>query len=319
MSAPVIQTRGLTKRYGATVAVEALDLEIQAGEVFGLLGPNGSGKTTTILMLLGLTEPSGGDISVLGLDPRRWPLTVKRQVGYLPDAVGFYDELTAWENLRYITKLNGLPAAEAERRIGAALARMGLEAVAHVRVATFSRGMRQRLGLAELLCKAPRIAILDEPTLGLDPEAARDFLTLILKLKEDGITVLLSSHLLHQVQEVCDRVGLFSRGRMRLMGSVEALARQVLGTTWRVRLEAEPAASDPQGLQLRRSLEEVPGVRLVQPEAPGRWRVDAQGDVRAELSRAAVQAGARLTGLAQERPGLDEVYTRYFQEAHHEA
>ncbi|GIX27962.1 MAG: hypothetical protein KatS3mg123_1843 [Burkholderiales bacterium] len=233
MNAPVIQTRGLTKRYGAAVAVEDLDLDIQGGEVFGLLGPNGSGKTTTILMLLGLTEPSAGEISVLGLDPRRRPLTVKRQVGYLPDAVGFYDELTAWENLRYITKLNGLPAAEAERRIGAALARMGLEGVTHDRVATFSRGMRQRLGLAELLCKMPRIAILDEPTLGLDPEAARDFLALILKLKEEGITVLLSSHLLHQVQEVCDRVGLFSpgphaldrqRGRVGAPGARDRLA-----------------------------------------------------------------------------------------------
>ncbi len=319
MNAPVIQTRGLTKRYGAAVAVEDLDLDIQGGEVFGLLGPNGSGKTTTILMLLGLTEPSAGEISVLGLDPRRRPLTVKRQVGYLPDAVGFYEELTAWENLRYITKLNGLPAAEAERRIGAALARMGLEGVTHDRVATFSRGMRQRLGLAELLCKMPRVAILDEPTLGLDPEAARDFLALILKLKEEGITVLLSSHLLHQVQEVCDRVGLFSRGRMRLTGSVEELARQVLGTAWRVRLEAGPAPSDPEGAQLRRALEEVPGVRSVQPEGPGRWRVDAERDLRAELARAAVEAGARLTGLAHERPGLDEVYTRYFQEAAYEA
>ncbi|PZP56961.1 MAG: ABC transporter ATP-binding protein [Azospira oryzae] len=319
MNATVIETRGLTKRYGPTVAVEGLDLEIRKGEVFGLLGPNGSGKTTTILMLIGLTEPTSGELSVLGLDPRLTPLMVKRQVGYLPDAVGFYDELTAWENLRYITKLNGLPAAEADRRIGAALERMGLARVANQRVATFSRGMRQRLGLAELLCKTPQVVILDEPTLGLDPEAARDFLALIRQLKEDGITVLLSSHLLHQVQEVCDRVGLFSRGRMLLTGSVEALARQVLGSAWRVHLEAQPAPSDPEGALLRAALEQVPGVRLVQAESTGHWRVDAQQDVRSELAQAALGAGARLIGLTQARPGLDEVYARYFQEAADEA
>jgi ABC-2 type transport system ATP-binding protein len=201
----VIVTRGLTKRYGRVVAVEDLNLEVAEGEVFGLLGPNGSGKTTTILMLLGLTEPTSGEARVLGLDPMREPLKVKAKVGYLPDQVGFYGELTAWENLRYTTRLLGLPEAEAKARMEEVLKRMGLWEVKDRRVSAFSRGMRQRLGLAEVLLKRPQVAILDEPTLGLDPEAAREFLGLIKDLKAEGITVLLSSHLLHQVQEICDR------------------------------------------------------------------------------------------------------------------
>lgn len=151
----VIQTHELSKRYGRVVAVQDLNLHIEAGEVFGLLGPNGSGKTTTILMLLGLTEPSGGWARVLGFDPVREPLSLKRRVGYLPDSVGFYGELTAWENLAYTARLNGIPPREAEGRIGAVLERMGLSEAAHRPVATFSRGMRQRLGLAEVLLKQP--------------------------------------------------------------------------------------------------------------------------------------------------------------------
>lgn len=172
----VIETHGLTKHYGRVVAVEDLNLEVKEGEVFGLLGPNGSGKTTTILMLLGLTEPTRGEARVLGLDPMREPLKVKAQVGYLPDQVGFYGELTAWENLRYTTRLLGLPEGEAKARIEEVLKRMGLWEVRDRRVFAFSRGMRQRLGLAEVLLKRPKVAILDEPTLGLDPEAARGIL-----------------------------------------------------------------------------------------------------------------------------------------------
>ncbi|MCS7261307.1 MAG: ABC transporter ATP-binding protein, partial [Anaerolineae bacterium] len=204
----VVETHDLTKKYGDLVAVDQLNLRIRPGEVFGILGPNGSGKTTTILMLLGLTEPTSGSVRVLGLDPARQPLSVKARVGYMPDEVGFYDELSARVNLTYITKLNGLPRAEAQRRIEEALAHMGLQDVADQPVRTFSRGMRRRLGVAEVLLKRPQLVILDEPTQGLDPEGAREFLNIIRGLKQDGITVLLSSHLLHQVQAVCDRVGL---------------------------------------------------------------------------------------------------------------
>ncbi|GIW25206.1 ABC transporter ATP-binding protein [Meiothermus sp.] len=308
----VIETQGLTKRYGKVVAVEGLDLRIGAGEVYGLLGPNGSGKTTTILMLLGLTEPSAGTVRVLGLDPAREPLSLKRQVGYLPDSVGFYAEMTAWENLAYIARLNGLPKAQAQARMERVLARMGLAEVAHRPVSAYSRGMRQRLGLAEVLLKEPKVVVLDEPTLGLDPEAAQGFLQMIQGLKAEGITVLLSSHLLHQVQAICDRVGLFHQGKLVLEGRVEELAQRVLGGAYRIRLEASPTP----GLVER--LQALPEVRRVQAEAQ-ELRLEATQDIRPQVAREALEAGAALLSLTLEQPSLDEVYARYFQEVRHAA
>ncbi|MDQ7799737.1 MAG: ABC transporter ATP-binding protein [Armatimonadota bacterium] len=301
-----VETVGLTKRYGDLVAVQGLNLRLNTGEVFGMLGPNGSGKTTTILMLLGLTEPTAGTARVLGWDPTRQPLQVKRRVGYLPDSVGFYDELTAWENLRYTAALNGLPSAEANRRIGEVLERMGLQDVAHRKVGTFSRGMKQRLGLADVLLKQPQVAILDEPTLGLDPEAALEFLALIRSLKRDGLTVLLASHLLHQVQSVCDRVGLFHRGRMVLEGTVDELREQVLGGAYRIHVQAR-------GVEVERALREVPGVVRVTRTDGDTYRVEARVDCRAEIARRVVASG-ELLALSVDRPGLDEVYARYFQQ-----
>lgn len=308
----VIETKGLTKRYGQVTAVNDLNLQVQHGEVFGLLGPNGSGKTTTILMLLGLTEPTGGAVRVLGLDPARQPLSVKARVGYMPDQVGFYDDLTARENLAYIARLNGLPRAEAQRRIEAAIARVGLSEVIDRRVGTFSRGMRQRLGVADVLIKQPELIIMDEPTQGLDPEGAREFLEIIRSLKHDGITVLLSSHLLHQVQAVCDRVGLFHRGRMALQGTVDELARRMLGTAYRVHLQAEGPA-----VILENALLRVPGVVEVTRNGDGRYALQTTGDLRAEAASAVVNAGGRLLGLTVETPSLDDIYAKYFQEVSH--
>ncbi len=308
----VIETKGLTKRYGDTVAVDGLNLTVHHGQVFGLLGPNGSGKTTTILMLLGLTEPTAGSVRVLGLDPARQPLSVKARVGYMPDEVGFYNDLTARENLVYIAKLNGLPRAEAYRRIDEALARMGLSEVADKPVATFSRGMRRRLGVADVLIKQPQLIIMDEPTQGLDPEGAREFLHIIRDLKQDGITILLSSHLLYQVQAVCDRVGLFHRGRMVLEGTVPELAQRVLGSAYRIQLQADGPAS-----ALIEALRKVPGVVKVHRDGDGRYEVEATKDLRAEAAKAVITAGGRLLQLDVEAPSLDDIYARYFQEVQH--
>ncbi len=308
----VIETSKLTKRYGTVTAVDGLDLSLRRGEVFGLLGPNGSGKTTTILMLLGLTKPTSGNVRMLGYDPARNPLQVKARVGYLPDSVGFYDELTAIENLRYIARLNRLSSAEADRRARSALERMGLADVMTHRVGTFSHGMRQRLGMADVLIKQPEVVILDEPTLGLDPEAARSFLDLVHGLKENGFTVLLSSHLLHQVQAVCERVGLFRKGKMVLQGTVAALAQQVLGGAYRIHLEAR-------GRDVGRDLEGIEGVVDLHGSSGGRYVVESRKDLRAEVAEAVVRGGGRLLSMRLEEPGLDEVYSHYFQEADHVA
>jgi ABC-2 type transport system ATP-binding protein len=307
MSDVFIQAQNLTKRYNGVAAVDHVSFTVARGEIFGVLGPNGAGKTTTILMLLGLTDISEGQARVLDHDPMRDPLAVKRRVGYMPDTVGFYDYLTARDNLRYTARLNGLAAPEREARIAAALDRMDLAEVADKPVATFSRGMRQRLALAEIIMKNAALAILDEPTTGLDPQATLELLETIRGLKRDGVSVLLSSHLLDRVQSVCDRVALFQAGRIVLLGTIAELGRQVLGGGFAVDVEA-------QGEELAARLGEVPGVRSVETTAPDRFRLLADHDVRPEAAAAVVLAGGRLQRLSVEEPSLEAIYTRYFQD-----
>ncbi|MBL0897330.1 MAG: ABC transporter ATP-binding protein [Reyranella sp.] len=312
MADNVIEARGLLKLYGTQRAVNAIDLDIRRGEIFGLLGPNGAGKTTTILMLLGLTETSGGTVNVLGFDPVRQPLEVKRRVGYLPDAVGFYDHLTARENLAYTARLLDIPRRETTQRIMEALKSVKLDDVADKRVATFSRGMRQRLGIAEIVMKKAEVAILDEPTSGLDPHATFELLEMIRGLKRLNVAVMLSSHLLDRVQSVCDRVALFNKGSIALMGTVVELANQVLGAGHPLQVEAT-------GIDVAAALRGVEGVQRVTEEGADTWRVVADRDVRATVARCIVSSGGSLTRLADLQPSLEEVYTRYFQEARHAA
>jgi ABC-2 type transport system ATP-binding protein len=311
MTSPVIEAKGLTKRYGAQVAVDTLDLTIGKGEVFGLLGPNGAGKTTTILMILGLTEPTSGTIATAGFDPLRQPLEVKRRVGYLPDSVGFYDHMTGRDNLRYTARLGGIPRIAIEGRITSALARVNLVEAAERPVSTYSRGMRQRLGIAEIIMRKVDIAILDEPTNGLDPQSTREFLELIRSLKSEGMTVVLSSHLLNLVETICDRVALFSNGKIGLMGRVSDLMRDVLGGSNMVEIEARDL--DPG------RLDGIAGVERVTKLAENRWRIDASQDVRAEIARRTVEAGASLISLSSGTATLDDVYARYFEGQKHAA
>jgi ABC-2 type transport system ATP-binding protein len=223
--ATVIETAGLTKRYGEVLAVDDLSFRVRAGEIYGLLGPNGAGKTTTILILLGLSEPTMGSARVVGLDPRRDPLEVKRRVGYLPDAVGFYGRLSGRENLAYTARLNGLDPQAIAGRIDELLAQVSLSEAADRAADTYSRGMLQRLGVADALIKEPDVLILDEPTASIDPSGVAELLALIRRLADDrGLAILLSSHLLSQVQQLCDRVGIFSRGRLIAEGTLADLA-----------------------------------------------------------------------------------------------
>jgi ABC-2 type transport system ATP-binding protein len=307
MTENVIEAQNLTKRYDGVAAVNGVSFAVARGEIFGLLGPNGAGKTTTILMLLGLSEITDGKARVLGHDPVREPLAVKRRVGYLPDQVGFYDNLSAVENMRYTARLLGLERGPRDEKITHALGHVGLSDVMNNRVGTFSRGMRQRLGLAEILMKDARIAILDEPTSGLDPQATVELLSVIRDLKHRGVTVLLSSHLLERVQSVCDRVALFNEGNLVLMGTVPELGRQVLGGGFRVEVEAE-------GAGLAERLSAVPGVQRVERVGTTRLLLMAQRDVRPEAAAAVVQAGGRLLHLGVAEPSLEAIYTRYFQD-----
>jgi ABC-2 type transport system ATP-binding protein len=308
-ASPAIRAKALTKRYGEFTAVDKLDLTVRHGEVFGLLGPNGAGKTTTILMLLGLTQPSAGTARVLEMDPSRSPLAVKRRVGYLPDNVGFYGGMTGRQNLRYTARLNSIERKLADERIDALLTRVGLAAAGDNKVDTYSRGMRQRLGLADVLVKDPSIVILDEPTTAIDPAGVEEVLELVRELAHDGAAVLLASHLLHQVQQVCDRVGIFVSGKLVASGQMGKLAEQ-LGTG---PIEIEVQASPPVE-PVRQVVAKVPGVKRVEiDERDTRTLiVYADRDVRAELARALVQAGHPPHHLRRRGDELDEIYRRYF-------
>jgi ABC-2 type transport system ATP-binding protein len=226
----IIEAEGLTKNYGHQIAVNDLHLQIREGEVFGFLGPNGAGKTTTLLMFLGLTEPTSGRVRVIGFDPTRDPFHVKEKVGYLPENVGFYDDMDARQNLQYIARLNRIPDKISAGRIDESLKVVDLLEEVGKKVGTYSKGMRQRLGIAEVLIKEPKLIFLDEPTIGLDPDGTNRMLDLIHSLsREKNITLFLSSHLLDQVQRICDRVGIMIKGDLVAMGPIEELAKKKLG------------------------------------------------------------------------------------------
>jgi ABC-2 type transport system ATP-binding protein len=319
-----IRTRGLTKNYGELVAVDHLDLEVQAGEIFGLLGQNGAGKTTTILMLLGLTEPTDGQARVVGLDPARRPLEVKRRVGYLPDSVGFYGDLTGRENLRYTAELNRIPRELAEPTIDEVIEQVGLSARADDPTDTYSRGMLQRLGIADALVKDPDVLILDEPTTAIDPLGVTEILELLRTLVRDrGMAILLSSHLLNQVQSVCDRIGIFAAGRLIGQGTMGELAHRFGEDT--AHIEAGIQTDDAAGTErVREVLKAIPGV--VEVTAPRRsadpWVVGVrpaadETRVRRSILAAAASTGLDLTSVRPVAPSLEEIYRRAVEKAAH--
>jgi ABC-2 type transport system ATP-binding protein len=226
----IIETRELTKIYNGQVAVENLSFSVNEGEIFGFLGPNGAGKTTTLLMLLGLTEPSSGTARVVGVDPTREPIKVKSMIGYLQENMGFYSDLNARQMLQFIAELNSLPADIVDERITTAIQMVGLGEEMQKKIGAYSRGMRQRLGIAELLIKDSKVAFLDEPTLGLDPDATNRMVELIQSLcLEKKMTILLSSHMLHQVQKICHRIGIMIKGRLVAQGDMDHLAKEKFG------------------------------------------------------------------------------------------
>ena len=307
----IIQTSGLTKRYGDLTAVDGLDLSIRRGEVFGLLGPNGAGKTTTTLMLLGLTEPTSGTATIAGHDCTREPIAVKGMVGYLPDNVGFYSDMTGRENLRFTGRLNGLGGDALEARLDGLLRRVGLAEAADRKAGTYSRGMRQRLGIADVLVKDPQVIIMDEPTLGIDPEGMRELLSLIRDLSSrDRRTILISSHQLHQIQQICDRVGIFVEGRLVACGAIDELGRQTQsGDSCTLELDASP---DDKGLEeLLRSLD---GVQEMYREGTG-WVLHSAADLRPQVCQRLIGAGYVPQRLHQRGGDLDEIYHKYFEKA----
>lgn len=338
----IIRISDLTKCYGEKEAVSHLNLDIYKGEVFGLLGPNGAGKTTTTLMLTGLTEPTSGCAYIAGKDCVRETMEIKKTVGYLPDNVGFYNDLTGRENLQFTAALNGIPKKKAEETIDRLLLRTGLSEAGEQKVGTYSRGMRQRLGIADVLIKDPQVIIMDEPTLGIDPEGMRELLKLIRELaKQDGRTILISSHQLYQVQQICDRVGMFVSGSLLACGTIEELAKALSkDTNCLIELTLEPVKrperedaevrrqeteeapkalkapviTDEQFAALLKNTEEV----LSLGREGSRFVVSAETDIADKLLSAALSAGRSVRTLRHLSNDLEEIYRRYFEKAEHE-
>ena len=345
----IIRTNELVKQYGEVTAVDHLNLEIHKGEVFGLLGPNGAGKTTTTLMLLGLTDPTSGTAEINGLDCTRDSLAVKKIVGYLPDNVGFYPDMSGRENLIFSGMMNGLTRKEAEERAVGLLERVGMTYAADRKTGTYSRGMRQRLGIADVLMKDPEIIIMDEPTLGIDPSGMRELTALIRELSvKDGRTILISSHELYQIQEISDRVGIFVKGRMIACGRIDELGQQLQNeglfmVDFRAEKAGKRAAGDMGSGQtaadagndsfgrsragedrrnqqsdaddLKNMVRSITGVRLVGVKEDGTLHVESNRDIRAELFQKLMESGYLLSELHERGGDLDEIYRKYFEHA----
>ena len=322
MEGNIIELADLTKQYGSFTAVNDLNLSIRKGEIFGLLGPNGAGKSTTILMLLGLTEPTSGSAKVCGIDPTTSPIEVKRRVGYLPEDVGFYYNRSGFENLMYTARLNRISDKEAKQKVIQLLDRVGLSNSAGKSTGKYSRGMLQRLGLADVLIKNPEVIILDEPTLGLDPTGVREFLDLIVGLsREEGLTVLFSSHDLHHVQKVCDRVGLFISGKLIAEGDIQTLSKKLfaqspfvieVGLNQNVTGSSDIPDQSYRAGALMKVLQEINGISSVTCQEDI-YQIACSRDATPEIARVVVESGLGLTYLNKKEYGLDDIYYRYFE------
>jgi ABC-2 type transport system ATP-binding protein len=304
---PVISAKNLVKSYGSFRAVNDLHFSIKRGEVFGLLGPNGAGKTTIILMLLGLSEPDSGSCKVFGYDPVKNPLEVKRLCGYLPERFGFYENLSADSNLRYIAGLNDISGSKAESLINEALMDVGLTKQKKLKVSMFSRGMKQRLGIAQAFFKKPELVILDEPTQGIDPRGIDEVLTLFKRVnKEEGTTILLSSHNMQQVHETCSTIGIMSKGKLVRTGPVKILEAE--GGNWIIDVEAYGITQ-----KVMESLKALDSVNQVQSVENG-LVVTCDRDIRGAISEALVRNGVTLTRIGLREHTLLDIYRKYSEE-----
>ncbi len=307
---PVVETIDLTKTYDNTTVVDRLNLHIEEGEIFGFLGPNGAGKTTTILMLLGLTEPTSGTARICGYNSTREPLKVKSISGYVPERIGFYEDLTAHYNLAYTARLNGLSEEMVTKRVGESLDIVGLSEVARQRVQEFSRGMKQRLAIADILIKKPRVAFLDEPTSGIDPEGVKEMLDLIAGIARDqGVTVILSSHQLQQVQRICNRVGILAKGRMVVEGSLDQLGRETLGGG-QFRVEVQLAETTSALVDCVKRIDGVVGVE----RSGDLLLISCLEDLRPQIAKAIVDNNGLLIQMKIQSYALEDIYMKYFTE-----
>lgn len=310
MTEHVIETMMLTKKYGDFTAVDQLNMAVSEGEIFGFLGPNGAGKTTTILMLMGLSVPSSGTARVGGYDIVEQSREIRKIASILPEYSSLYGDLTAYGNLDYIGRLNDISKEEREDRIEEMLEIVGMSDWTDSKLESFSRGMKQRVGIAAALLKEPRVVFLDEPTLGLDPVGTKEIRELILRLnKEQGLTVLLASHLLHEVQMTCGKVGIINKGRLVVTETIENLSKEMTGAEDR-RVEFRLSEVPP---GLTGDLEAIKGVKSV-AEENGRLYVYANVDSDYEVSKTITGHGAVILLMRPREYTLEEIFMKYYEE-----
>jgi ABC-2 type transport system ATP-binding protein len=296
MAAAPVEVRGLVKRYGDIVAVDHVDLTIDEGDVYGYLGPNGAGKTTSLRMMLGLIRPTSGSVRIFGRDPMGGVAALEGVAGFV-EAPRFYPYLSGRRNLELLAAFDGGGAAG---RIDGALATVELSGRAGDKVGGYSHGMQQRLGIAAALLRDPRLLLLDEPTTGLDPAGMRDMRALVRRLADGGMTVVLSSHLLAEVEELCNRVAIIRSGRMVYEGTIADLKR-TSASGYRLR-----TTDDERALAICRAQRGVSDVHAL----PGAIHLSADDDVAPELSIALVEAGVGIVELAREAATLEELFFR---------
>lgn len=294
----MIEVENLTKMYGDFKALDGLSLKVEENDVFGYLGPNGAGKTTTINLMIGMLQPTSGSIRIAGIDVESNPLEVKKICGYLPENVGFYDHMTAKQNLLYFSEFYGFSKQEASGIIDDLFELVGIADAANRKVGEFSRGMKQRLGLAQALLNDPKVIFLDEPTSGLDPQGAADFRELVRSLKKEGKTVFLSSHILSEVKEVCETVGILNKGKLVARGKIGEFDQKVT-----IVVETEPIVNTS-------ILEPFGDVKIKDSQTI----VEAEEDCRIEISKTLVREGYIIKELHLMEPSLEEIYLRIVRE-----
>jgi ABC-2 type transport system ATP-binding protein len=309
MSEPIVQTNHLTKQYGNFTAVDNLDITVYKGEVVGLLGENGSGKTTTFLMLMGLSMPTSGTATVAGFDVVKDSKAVRTVAGLLPDGAGYYEDLTPKQNLNYIGRLNDVPRLELEKRVNELLEVVGLTKVADKKVEQFSRGMKQRLGIAEVLMKKPQVAFFDEPTIGLDPQGTKEIREVLTKLnKEQGLTIVLASHLLHDVQQTCRKVLIIRDGKLIADDTIDNLSNKLSmgGGNIMIEFELTEINSD-----LTREITRINGVTSVNQENHKLY-VNMESNKAREVSETITKHNATILLMKPKEYSLEEVFLRYY-------
>jgi len=300
----VIETDKLSKSYDKTVVVNGLDLNVRNGEIFGFLGPNGAGKTTTMKMLLGLVHPTGGTGKVAGFDIVKQVLDVRRSCGVLPDPAGFYDNLNARQNLKFYGSLYNLGGDDLKNRVEATLDLVGLKDAKDKKIGKFSKGMRQRFGVAQAIVHDPPVLMFDEPTAGIDPQGAEDFRVLVRQLKARGKTIFLTSHVMPEVEAICDRIGIIINGEMKICGNVDELVDQY---SRRQGYQLKLRVKDIDEGTVRNSLKGIANIYSI-VRNDGFFLVNAKEDVSEDVSRSILREKGVITELESYRPSLNEIF-----------